>query len=251
MGSVGVFVCVAIILSVLVLLGRSLVTRVKTGNSRPLGLTNRQLAEYIDSLDLSLIERLLQTAHEWDGGRIVSAMISYRQFLFLLATHPAEPVVPWYGDIDTIWQRHSQSVGYAADCQMIFGRLMPYQAPANYPPHGAEYTQATYGRTFRSSGSTPVHTGEDVFLQYWLLSELLDNPATIDMYPPTASEVYVEQYAGHDGEFGGGGAGDSWDEPEPDTERQEFGGDTTTDSGDYDSGGDCGGDCGGGDCGGD
>jgi hypothetical protein len=61
----------------------------------------------------------------------------YRQFLFLLATHPDATLVPWSADVDEFWHQHIlDTTKYAADCNALAGRLI------HHPQHPVEGSAA-------------------------------------------------------------------------------------------------------------
>lgn len=262
MSFVGVLFCLLIVVAIAVLVGIVINRRPQPSASRAsrhdhpprAGRTRRQLATAIDAVDRSIVQGRLLTDHGWDFARVKAALTSYRQFLFLVAANPGEPVVPWHPDIDTVWQVHSQCTSYADDCRSVFGGwTWPYRPAAHRHPAGLQRSRTLYDQTF----SVDVPIVDNTLLELWLLSEMLNDPTPITDAP----------YAGLGGEFGGAGASGDWNPTDTgasiddlvhaacdsdvrlnDTADSHHDHDAGGyDSGDYDSGG---GDSGGGDSGG-
>jgi|GEM_PF-1836973 len=262
MGPLGVFFCVLVAVAVVVLAAIALVRRAKHNQDSSPWLTKRKLAEQIDAIDLSMVEQKLRD-RDWADFRVYTAVLEYRKFLFLAAINQRELITPWNDDIDDCWRKHSELASYGAVCQKLFGESWPYLPPTGGLRPTNDKQQSLYDQTFRTSVQTDRPNG-DILLQVWVLDELLNDPTPISYPDLPISEFYVDPYAGHGGEFGGGGASGDWnDSPTTDTDtgRDSSGddcssNDSCSDSSDsgggYDSGSsDCGGGESGGCCGGD
>lgn len=198
MGSLALFFCILVVVVMAVLVGPALVRRAKHNPPRrPLGMTKRQIAEFIDSIDLSVIGYQLRSVSGWESKRVQTALVGYRQFLFLTAINHREDIAPWYGDIDTIWLMHSQSAGYCADCAHLFGESLPYQDPKWRPANDGQRTNMLYEQTFRYMLGSVPENNENMLLRALILDELLNDPTPINHSKPPAGEFYVDPYASH------------------------------------------------------
>ena len=90
-----------------------------------------QLWVKVIALDLKSVQEKFAARKSWwwklwrSSQQIES---QYRQFLFLMAHHPDKTVVPWSEDLDDFWRLHSlNTTKYAADCNSIAGRSIPYK----------------------------------------------------------------------------------------------------------------------------
>jgi hypothetical protein len=94
----------------------------------------------IVGLNLKSVRNKFSAKKSWwwhlghDPARIEA---EYRQFLFLLATHPDATLVPWSPDLDDFWHQHIlDTPKYAADCDAFADRLI------HHPPHPLEGSAA-------------------------------------------------------------------------------------------------------------
>lgn len=93
---------------------------------------------------LSLIQKI--------STNTIRVMDEYRKFLYLVATHPHEVIVPWNQPLDDFWHEHIlDTAKYREDCQNIFGRYLDHN------PHlgkgTAKHTEASKntGRLYASA----------------------------------------------------------------------------------------------------
>ncbi len=79
----------------------------------------------------------------------------YRQFLYLIVTHPGETVVPWSRDVDDFWHEHILNTAkYAADCDAIMGCMIHHNPhlPEGTREHSKAFfaTRAMYWDAFKA-----------------------------------------------------------------------------------------------------
>jgi hypothetical protein len=61
----------------------------------------------------------------------------YRQFLYLIATHPGVTIVPWSQALDDFWHEHIlDTKKYASDCDYLFGGFI------HHNPHIPKFSKA-------------------------------------------------------------------------------------------------------------
>jgi hypothetical protein len=157
----------------------------------------RDYARLVADLDLSLVKQKAAGRHRWRDEQANAAEADYRRFLYLMATNPTQPIVPWTQDLDNLWHEHIlDTKRYAEDCQRIFGRFIHHDPHIGRSPAlEAQARRATgqlYDRAFFSSATL---NQSDSSLA-WML------PATMLMMNSPA-------HAEHDGSHGGG-PGDGW-----------------------------------------
>lgn len=114
-------------------------------------LVTNDLAERLDSLDLSMVKVKLQDSEEgpgWSTEYCDLIEVEYRRYLWLTGTYPEDAIVP-SRIVDTFWHGHILDThAYAPDCQMLFGYFLHH-----YPYFGmrdvedAEALGDAYDRT--------------------------------------------------------------------------------------------------------
>src|SRR5690348_8512619 len=116
----------------------------------------------VAALDLKSVRRKFEFKKGWlwrlrggDAGRIER---EYRQFLYLIVSHPGETVVPWSRTLDDFWHEHIlDTAKYARDCDEILGSFIHHNPhlPEGSPPHekAAASTRMMYRAAFKRSAS--------------------------------------------------------------------------------------------------
>ena len=89
-------------------------------------ITAQTFEEKLEQLDLEPIAFQLMHSNEaeWTYQQTMQAIAQYRKFLSLIDLYPNRSLVPTQ-DIDLVWHHHIlDTMKYAEDCQMLFGRFI-------------------------------------------------------------------------------------------------------------------------------
>lgn len=119
--------------------------------------------EKVRLLDLGPIAYQLmfsQTGPKWTKAKTVKSIARYLRFLYLVNHYPSLQLAP-SRDIDEVWHQHILDTSkYAADCQLLFGRLVHH-----FPYFGVR-DEADYHSLLQAYTLTQVlyqkHFGEEL-----------------------------------------------------------------------------------------
>lgn len=145
-----------------------------SSSNRSKGKSRVYLSETIAALDLNGVRQKLATKG-WDTFRISAAEHDYRQFLFLIAKHPGETIVPWNNDLDEFWHQHILDTRqYEKDCQRLFGKYIHHnphieKTPTQYTTaidRTAELRQKEFNKSGQSSAQSSCGTAGCAIANY-------------------------------------------------------------------------------------
>jgi hypothetical protein len=91
--------------------------------------------QYIESIELSMIENNMATRQGWSANEAKQAGQLYRNYLILRCKYPEENLPP-SKEVDEVWHNHIlDTKKYREDCEAIFGRFFDH-----YPYFGMDET---------------------------------------------------------------------------------------------------------------
>lgn len=107
----------------------------------------------INSIDLeSVADKFLSRKslwwRFWNSQKVNLIEAEYKKFLYLIATHKGELIIPWTQDLDDFWHEHILDTRkYQEDCMKIFGEIVHHNphVPKGTKTHKeASKTTASY-----------------------------------------------------------------------------------------------------------
>lgn len=162
----------------------------------------------IQLLDLDPVAKKLREKQRWDATRITRAEQEYLEFLFLLAKHPKETMVPWSEDLDEFWHTHIlDTTKYRRDCSAVFGRYIhhnPHLAVGTTPQRNAYERTMMRRQEIRSRASRSTSRTAQSLLAEDIGPDLIDAFANVMDAFLAATDVGAS-CGGHVGSSCGGG----------------------------------------------
>lgn len=116
-------------------------------------MSHDEIVSKINSIDLeSVAEKFLSRKsfwwRFWNFKKVILIEAEYKKFLYLIATHKGELIIPWTQDLDDFWHEHILDTRkYQEDCMKIFGEIVHHNphVPKGTKTHKeASKTTASY-----------------------------------------------------------------------------------------------------------